>query len=53
MPRPAAQLKLGAFFNPTGHHVASWRHPSAQADAHINFKHSSKLRRPPNAASST
>ena len=39
MPRPAAQLRLGAFFNPTGHHVASWRHPSAQADAHINFKH--------------
>src|ERR1044072_7279164 len=39
MPRPAAQLRLGAFFNPTGHHVASWRHPGAQADAGINFKH--------------
>jgi alkanesulfonate monooxygenase len=39
MPRPRAQLRLGAFFNPTGHHVASWRHPGAQADAGINFKH--------------
>jgi N-acetyl-S-(2-succino)cysteine monooxygenase len=33
------QLRLGAFFNPTGHHVASWRHPRAQADAGINFQH--------------
>src|SRR5215813_10378531 len=33
------QLRLGAFFNPTGHHVAAWRHPDAQADAGINFKH--------------
>ena len=32
-------MRLGAFFNPTGHHVASWRHPRAQADAGINFKH--------------
>src|SRR6187431_3139140 len=39
MPRPTAQLRLGAFFNPTGHHVASWRHERAQADAGINFKH--------------
>ena len=39
MARPKAQLRLGAFFNPTGHHVASWRHPGAQADAGINFKH--------------
>jgi alkanesulfonate monooxygenase len=39
MARSRAQLKLGAFFNPTGHHVASWRHPQAQADAGINFKH--------------
>jgi len=33
------QMRLGAFFNPTGHHVASWRHPRAQADAGINFAH--------------
>src|SRR6201990_3640101 len=39
MPRPKEQLRLSAFFNPTGHHVASWRHPTAQADAGINFKH--------------
>ncbi|MSQ51846.1 MAG: LLM class flavin-dependent oxidoreductase [Betaproteobacteria bacterium] len=32
-------MKLGAFFNPTGHHVASWRHPRSQADAGVNFKH--------------
>ena len=34
-----AQMRLGAFFNPTGHHVASWRHPRAQVDAGINFQH--------------
>jgi alkanesulfonate monooxygenase len=33
------QMRLGAFFNPTGHHVASWRHERAQADAGINFRH--------------
>ena len=33
------QMRLGAFFNPTGHHVASWRHPRAQPDAGINFAH--------------
>jgi alkanesulfonate monooxygenase len=39
MARPKGELKLGAFFNPTGHHVASWRHPCSQADAGINFAH--------------
>ncbi|MBT7265859.1 MAG: LLM class flavin-dependent oxidoreductase [Rhodospirillaceae bacterium] len=34
-----AKLRLGVFFNPTGHHVASWRHPGAQIDAGINLKH--------------
>ena len=33
------QMRLGAYFNPTGHHVASWRHPRAQRDAHVNIKH--------------
>src|SRR5215470_5009378 len=37
------QMRLGAFFNPTGHHVASWRHPQAQADAGINFKHYAEI----------
>jgi len=32
-------MRLGAYFNPTGHHVASWRHPRAQKDAHINIRH--------------
>jgi alkanesulfonate monooxygenase len=32
-------MRLGAYFNPTGHHVASWRHPRAQKDAHVNLKH--------------
>ena len=39
MKRAGEQMRLGAFFNPTGHHVASWRHPQAQADAGINFEH--------------
>jgi FMN-dependent oxidoreductase (nitrilotriacetate monooxygenase family) len=34
-----AHMKLGVFFHPTGHHVASWRHPEAQADAGVNFRH--------------
>src|SRR5690606_13742252 len=33
------KMRLAAYYNPTGHHVASWRHPRAQADAHVNFKH--------------
>ena len=33
------RMKLGAFFHPTGHHVASWLHPDAQADAGTNFRH--------------
>jgi FMN-dependent oxidoreductase (nitrilotriacetate monooxygenase family) len=32
-------MRLGAFFMPTGHHVTSWRHPEAQADAGVNFPH--------------
>jgi N-acetyl-S-(2-succino)cysteine monooxygenase len=32
-------MRLGAFLMPTGHHVASWRHPQADADAGINFNH--------------
>jgi alkanesulfonate monooxygenase len=39
MRKRQGQIRLGAFFNPTGHHVASWRHPRAQADAAINFPH--------------
>ena len=32
-------MKLGAMFVPTGHHVTSWRHPDAQADAGVNVHH--------------
>ena len=37
------QMVLGVFFNTTGHHVASWRHPGADADAGVNFKHYVRL----------
>jgi FMN-dependent oxidoreductase (nitrilotriacetate monooxygenase family) len=37
--RPGEMLKLGAFFHPTGHHVASWLHPGAQIDAGTNAGH--------------
>ena len=33
------QMTLAAYFNPTGHHVASWRHPRAQRDANVNVEH--------------
>src|SRR6188508_2879801 len=37
------ELKLGAFLPAAGHHVAAWRHPSAQADAGINIQHYIRL----------
>ena len=30
-------MKLGLFMRPCGHHIASWRHPNAHADAGVNF----------------
>ena len=40
MSSPALRrMKLGAFFHPTGHHIAAWLHPEAQADAGQNFAH--------------
>ncbi|MCX7315249.1 MAG: LLM class flavin-dependent oxidoreductase [Alphaproteobacteria bacterium] len=35
----ARTMKLGLFIRPCGHHIASWRHPKAQADAGVNFQH--------------
>jgi len=32
-----AEMKLGLFIRPTGHHIASWRHPNAHDDANKNF----------------
>jgi FMN-dependent oxidoreductase (nitrilotriacetate monooxygenase family) len=43
--RPGEQLHLGAFFHPTGHHVASWLDESAQIDAGTNFWHYAELAR--------
>ncbi len=33
------QMKLAAYFNPTGHHVASWRHPRALPAANVDIEH--------------
>jgi FMN-dependent oxidoreductase (nitrilotriacetate monooxygenase family) len=41
--KPKRQMKLGVFANPTGNHVASWRHPDAQADAGVNFAHYAEI----------
>ncbi|HVV94452.1 MAG TPA: LLM class flavin-dependent oxidoreductase, partial [Hyphomicrobiales bacterium] len=37
--RRQGQMKLGAFFHPTGNHVAAWLHPDSQIDAGTNFRH--------------
>ena len=39
MTRRSDQMRLGAFFHPTGHHVAAWLDPGAQIDAGTNFQH--------------
>jgi N-acetyl-S-(2-succino)cysteine monooxygenase len=39
------QLKLGVFLYPTGHHLAGWRHPKAQADGGMNLPHYVELAR--------
>src|ERR1700730_18160803 len=36
---PRGMMNLGAFFHPTGNHVASWLHPGAQVDAGTNIDH--------------
>src|ERR1700680_4372550 len=36
---PRGTMNLGAFFHPTGNHVASWLHPGAQIDAGTNIDH--------------
>jgi len=41
--RRQGHLKLGAFFHPTGNHVAAWMHPDAQIDAGMNFRHYAEL----------
>src|SRR5262245_1195345 len=39
MDLPRKHLRLGAFFHPTGNHIAAWLHPDAQIDAGVNFEH--------------
>ncbi|MFW3894903.1 LLM class flavin-dependent oxidoreductase [Pseudomonas bharatica] len=36
-------LSLNAFLMATGHHVAGWRHPDAQADGGLDFQHYRQL----------
>jgi alkanesulfonate monooxygenase len=43
-------MKLGAFYHPTGHHVAAWLHPDAQPDAGFNVEHYAELARTAEAA---
>lgn len=44
------RIILGAFFHPTGHHVAAWKHPEAQIDAGTNIDHYLDLARMAEAA---
>ncbi|MGM0862260.1 MAG: LLM class flavin-dependent oxidoreductase [Bacillota bacterium] len=37
------EIKLGVFLAGTGHHVASWRHPKAPADASMNLDYFKEL----------
>ena len=41
--RSGERMKLGAFFHPTGNHVAAWLHPDAQIDAGTNFRHYAEI----------
>lgn len=44
------EMKLGLFLYPTGHHIAAWRHPDAQADAGVNLGHYMRLAQAAEAA---
>ncbi|EIF31802.1 FMN-dependent oxidoreductase, nitrilotriacetate monooxygenase family [Burkholderia sp. Ch1-1] len=50
MTQATRQFSLGAFLMQTGHHIAGWRHPDAQADAGSNFRHYVALARLAEAA---
>src|SRR3984957_3457923 len=50
MAKRTGQLRLGAFLYPAGHHIAAWRHPDAQADAGVNFRHYVRLAQAAQAA---
>jgi FMN-dependent oxidoreductase (nitrilotriacetate monooxygenase family) len=38
-------MKLGAFWYPTGYHIAAWRHADVQANAGINFQQCAEFAR--------
>ncbi|SMC22572.1 alkanesulfonate monooxygenase [Andreprevotia lacus DSM 23236] len=44
------QLSLNAFIPSTGHHVAAWRHPDAQADGGHSFRHYAQIAQTAEAA---
>ena len=46
----SAQMKLGAFLMPTGHHIAAWRHPEAAADMGVDVAHYIRLAQSAEAA---
>ena len=50
MSAPQRQIKLGAFVQATGHHVAAWLHPGSQPDAGLNFQHYAALAQAAEAA---
>ncbi|WP_274648898.1 LLM class flavin-dependent oxidoreductase [Paenibacillus humicola] len=39
------QMSLGAFLSGAGHHVAAWRHPGANAEGILDFRHYAHLAR--------
>jgi FMN-dependent oxidoreductase (nitrilotriacetate monooxygenase family) len=43
-----AQMSLGLFLRPTGHHVAAWRHPEANTDG--SFQHFAQMAQSAEAA---
>lgn len=43
MSKNGRQIRLGAFIMATGHHIAAWRHPLAEADAGHNIDHYRRL----------
>ena len=43
MPAARRQMKLGLFFDGSGHHVAAWRDPSVDAHARLSFKQYARI----------
>ena len=45
MKNPPRQMSLNAFLMATGHHIAGWRHPEAQANGGLDLAHYQHLAR--------